>query len=65
MLNPDLLHARWPVLVPKLREAWPKLTEPDFHQVEGNLELLVVKVTDRYGIKRPDVLRQLEHILAA
>ena len=65
MLSPSLVNDRWQVLIPKLREVWPKLTDPDFRQVDGNLELLVTKVSDRYGIKRPEVLQQLNHLLVA
>jgi len=65
MLSPGLVSDRWQVLIPKLREVWPKLTDPDFRQVDGNLELLVTKVSDRYGIKRPEVLQQLNHLLVA
>lgn len=65
MLSPDLVSDRWQVLVPKLGEVWPKLTDRDFHQVDGNLELLVTKVSDRYGIKRPEVLQQVARLLAA
>jgi len=65
MPSSDLVTDRWQVLIPKLREVWPKLTDPDFRQVEGNLEMLVTKVSDRYGIKRPEVLQQLKRLLAA
>lgn len=65
MPGPDLSREWWQILIPKLREIWPKLTDPDFRQVDGNLELLVTKVSDRYGIKRPDVLKQLKRLLAA
>ena len=65
MFSPNLSNDRWQVLIPKLREIWPKLDDPDFRQVDGNLELLVMKVSDRYGIKRPEVLQQLKWLLAA
>ncbi len=65
MSSPDLSNDRWQVLIPKLREIWPKLDAPDFRQVEGNLEMLVTKVSDRYGIKRPEVVQQLKRLLAA
>ena len=65
MLSPGLVNDRWQVLIPKLREVWPKLTDPDFRQVDGNLELLVTKVSDRYGIKRPEVVQQVARLLAA
>ena len=65
MSSPDLSNDRWQVLIPKLREIWPKLDDPDFRQVDGNLELLVTKVSDRYGIKRPEVLQQVTRLLAA
>ena len=65
MPSSDFLNDRWQVLIPKLREIWPKLDDPDIRQVEGNLEILVTKVSDRYGIKRPEVLQQLNRLLAA
>jgi len=65
MPSSDFLNDRWQVLIPKLREIWPKLDDPDFRQVEDNLEMLVTKVSDRYGIKRPEVLQQLNRLLAA
>jgi len=65
MPSSDFLNDRWQVLIPKLREIWPKLDDRDIRQVEGNLEMLVTKVSDRYGIKRPEVLQELTRLLAA
>lgn len=64
MSDPTLENGRWTILIPKLKQVWPKLTDADFHQIEGNLELLVTKVSDRYGMKRPQILEKMEQLNA-
>lgn len=62
MLDPVRRGDEWTVLIPGLRKIWPKLDDSDFRQIAGNLELLVTKVSDRYGIKRSEVLQHVEQL---
>lgn len=51
-MNQDILKGKWKQLKGNLRKTWGKLTDDDVEQINGNYELLVGKLQERYGHTR-------------
>ena len=65
MFNPEMVKEHWTTLQPKLREVWPNLTEEDVQAIDGDAELLVAKVHEKYGISRDEVFSKLAQYVPA
>lgn len=59
MFQPEMVKEHWTILKPKVREFWPNLTEQDVQTINGDGELLVTKVREKYGIVREDIFNKL------
>ena len=68
-MNEDTLKGQWKQLQGTLRRQWGKLTDDDVAQIEGNSEVLLGKLQERYGRSREqaeeDITRWLEREGAA
>lgn len=59
-MNKDTLQGQWKQLTGAAKAKWSELTEDDLKAVEGNVEMLVGKVQERYGIARDEAKKQVE-----
>lgn len=60
LIRPEVFKQQWSKVQPKVRELWPNLTDQDLQAVNGDLELFIGKVRDKYHIDREDVLTRLQ-----
>lgn len=51
-MNSDEMHGKWNQFKGAVKQKWGKLTDDDIKQVEGNRDILVGKIQERYGITR-------------
>jgi uncharacterized protein YjbJ (UPF0337 family) len=56
-VNQETLKGEWSQLKGRIRKRWGKLTTEDVDQIEGNREILVGKLQERYGRTRQQVER--------
>jgi uncharacterized protein YjbJ (UPF0337 family) len=56
-MNEDTLKREWIQLRGWVRKRWGKLTDDDVDQIEGDREILVGKLQERYGRPRKQVER--------
>lgn len=63
MFKPEMIKENWTTLQPKLREVWPNLSEQDVTAINGDAELLVKKVNEKYGIHRDEIFSKLAAFL--
>ncbi|MEX0644032.1 MAG: CsbD family protein [Parvularculaceae bacterium] len=56
--NSDQLQGQRKQLKGSVKEQWGKLTDDDLSRVEGNYDLLVGKIQERYGVARDEAERQ-------
>ena len=60
MFKPEMIREHWTTLQPKLREVWPNLSEQDVQAINGDAELLVTKVREKYNsISRDEIFSKL------
>ena len=63
MFKPEMIREHWTTLQPKLRMVWPNLSEQDVRTINGDAELLVTKVREKYEINREDIFSKLAQYL--
>jgi len=44
----------------KVRQQWGKLTDDDLDQAQGNAEMLIGKIQERYGRNREEAEREFD-----
>jgi uncharacterized protein YjbJ (UPF0337 family) len=59
MFRPEMIKDHWTTLSPKIRELWPNLSEQDVQEINGDVEVLVSKVSAKYNIGRDEILDKL------
>lgn len=59
-MNTDILKGQWTQLKGHVQKQWGKLTNDDLDQIEGNMEILVGKVQERYGRRRDEAERDVD-----
>jgi len=59
-MNRDTLKGQWMQLKGKARQQWGKLTDDDLDKAQGNAEILIGKIQERYGRSREEAEREFE-----
>ena len=59
-MNRDTLKGQWTQLKGKVREQWGKLTDDDLDKAQGNAEVLIGKIQERYGRNREEAEREFD-----
>ena len=59
-MNRDTFKGQWMQLKGQLRRQWGKLTDDEVDQIQGNAEILIGKLQERYGYSREQAERELE-----
>lgn len=60
MFNQDEFKGNWKQFKGEIKKAWGKLTDDDLTQAEGNYDVLVGKIQERYGRSKADAERELQ-----
>ena len=59
-MNEDTLKGQWTQLKGQVRKQWGKLTDDDVDQVQGDAEVLLGRLQERYGRTREEAEREFE-----
>lgn len=62
-MNRDELKAKWRQLRGHIKVKWGQLTDDELDQIDGNYEILVGKIQEKYGITRQQVEREIDSVL--
>jgi uncharacterized protein YjbJ (UPF0337 family) len=62
-MNRDTLKGQWMQLKGKVRQQWGKLTDDEVDQMQGNIEMLIGKIQERYGYERDKAEQEVERWL--
>jgi uncharacterized protein YjbJ (UPF0337 family) len=63
VMNRDILRGQWTQLRGKVREQWGNLTDDEIDQMQGNAEMLIGKIQERYGRSREEAEREFDRWL--
>ena len=59
-MNRDTIEGQWTQVKGKVKQQWAKLTDDDVSRIEGQREVLVGKIQERYGIAQDEAERQVK-----
>ena len=62
-MNMDTFKGQWNQLKGRVRTQWGKLTDDDVDQIQGNAEILLGKLQERYGRSKDEARRDLDRFL--
>jgi uncharacterized protein YjbJ (UPF0337 family) len=68
-MNRTISEAKWKQFKGQVKERWGKLTDNDITVINGEIDQLVGKIEERYGIKKEEVEKDVrdwyeKHIVA-
>jgi uncharacterized protein YjbJ (UPF0337 family) len=63
-MNRDTLKGQWMQLKGKVRQQWGKLTDDEVDQLQGNAEVLIGKIQERYGYERAKAEQEVDRWLS-
>ncbi len=61
-MNADQWAGKWKQLRGHIQKEWGKLTDDDLDRAEGNMDILIGKIQEKYGLAREAIERRLEAI---
>ena len=59
-MNEDIVKGNWKQVAGKIKAKWGKLTDDEIQQAEGNREVLVGKLQEKYGLKKEEAHKNLK-----
>ncbi len=59
-MNWDQLEGQWKQFRGSVKERWGKLTDSDLDQINGQREMLIGKLQQRYGIPREEAQKRTD-----
>jgi uncharacterized protein YjbJ (UPF0337 family) len=62
-MNRDTLKGQWMQLKGKVRQQWGQLTDDEIDQMQGNSEMLIGRIQERYGRSREEAEREVDRWL--
>jgi uncharacterized protein YjbJ (UPF0337 family) len=51
-MNKDILKGNWKQVKGMIKKNWSKITDDEVNQMEGDYDILVGKVQEKYGYKK-------------
>jgi uncharacterized protein YjbJ (UPF0337 family) len=59
-MNADTLKGKWNQLKGNIRKQWGKLTDDDVDQIQGDSEILLGRIQERYGRTKEEAQEEIE-----
>jgi uncharacterized protein YjbJ (UPF0337 family) len=61
-MNQDQVSGKWKQVKGQIKKQWGKLTDDHIDRAEGNYEILIGKIQERYGTSREQIKRKLDRM---
>ena len=65
MVDKEEFARQWPSILPRAKARWNKLTDGDLEGVQGNPELLISMIQEKYDEARQAIEIELKSLLAS
>ena len=62
-MNRDMLKGKWTQVKGNVRKQWGKLTDDDLDQAQGDAEILLGRIQERYGRSREEAEKEFDRWL--
>ena len=63
-MNRDTLKGQWKQVQGDVKKRWGKLTDDELTRIEGDFDMLVGRIQERYGYQREQAEREINDFLA-
>ena len=63
-MNTDVLKGKWNQLKGNVRKQWGNLTDDDVDKIQGDSEILLGRIQERYGRTREEAEQEVDRWLA-
>ncbi len=61
-MKKEEFKTHWPVLKPEVQKKWPKLTEAEIENIDGNLTLLVTTLQSNYFFVQEQAEQEIKNL---
>ena len=58
-MNWDELKGKWTQMTGSMKAKWGKLTDDDLKEAEGNRDILIGKIQEKYGVAKEEADKQV------
>jgi uncharacterized protein YjbJ (UPF0337 family) len=62
-MNKDQFAGKWRQFRGMVKAKWGKLTDDELDEIQGNYDMLIGKIQEKYGIARQEVERDMDAML--
>lgn len=62
-MDSEKLEGNWEELKGRLKERWGRLTDDDMLEIDGQKDILVGKLVEKYGMSEEAASKAIEHIV--
>ncbi|HEV8338968.1 MAG TPA: CsbD family protein [bacterium] len=62
-MHKEQFTGKWRQLRGRIKTEWGKLTDDELDQIQGNYDMLVGKIVEKYGQAREQIERRLDSFL--
>ena len=59
-MNRETMKGQWMQFKGKIKQQWGKLTDDDLDQIQGNYEMLIGRLMERYGRSREEIEKEVD-----
>lgn len=59
-MNKDILQGNWKQMQGQVKNWWGKLTDDDMAQINGNRDMLIGRLQERYGWSREKAMEEVD-----
>ncbi len=63
-MSRDIMAGQWNQLKGKVKQTWGKLTDDEILESQGNMDMLVGKIQEKYGGTKEEIRQRLNEMLS-
>jgi uncharacterized protein YjbJ (UPF0337 family) len=63
-MNKDQFAGKWRQVRGAVKAKWGQLTDDELDQIQGNYDMLVGKIQEKYGRTREEIEREMDRLAA-
>ena len=62
-MNETIAEGKWKNIKGKIREQWGNLTSDEVEKSEGNIDQIIGKIQEKYGLKKEEAAKKFNDFL--
>lgn len=61
-MNKEIMEGNWKQMKGKVKAKWGDLTDDDMTEIDGNMDILVGKLEEKYGMEKEEAIKRIEEM---